>query len=227
MLWRWFLFWIIVLVVEEASFLLRLIPTLLLPLWWFFFVCVLKFVHKSHASQWFPTTLCGARFKDTHLKDIFICKHRIRIPGELNNQSFIRYQIKSKENVLYDNLFMGLNFCALQYPLASTHKHIHTHTEPSDIWCPLIISFIIHAINMHILIAAHLQLEWYYLDISESNFGVRAISIYNSLFLWLPSFLLLKMLFFCEAMIQRWHSHTDDTQLLLAQPWMQKKILKN
>lgn len=92
-----------------------------------FFVCVPKFVHKSHASQWFPTTLCGARFKDTHLKDIFICKHRIRIPGELNNQSFIRYQIKSKENVLYDNLFMGLNFWALQYPLASTHKHIQTH----------------------------------------------------------------------------------------------------
>lgn len=83
----------------------------------------------------------------------------------------------------------------------------YTHTQPSDIWCPLIISFIIHAINMHILIAAHLQLEWYYLDISESNFGVRAISIYNSLFLWLP-FLLFEI-----AVCLRSNDTKDDTRI--------------
>lgn len=60
---------------------------------------------------------------------------------------------------------------------------------------------------MHILIAAHLQLEWYYLDISESNFGVRAISIYNSLFLWLP------FLLYETAVCLRSNDTKDDTRI--------------
>lgn len=53
--------------------------------------------------------------------------------------SSARYQLpKSKENVLYDNLFMGLSFrmCAFRCP----------HKCSNDIWCPLIINFIIQCL---------------------------------------------------------------------------------